>query len=59
MASMIEVGTMCSRIWSHVCAVALTGGAPVAAGRVRPTPGFMTFTEKSPMSSASVVTTSK
>ena len=58
-ASMIEVGTMCSRIWSQVCAWALTGGAPVAAGNTSPTPGFITLTVKSPMSSASVVTISK
>ncbi len=59
MTSMIEVGTMCSRIWSHVCAWAAIGGALVAAGRVNPTPGFMTLTVKSPMSRSSVVTISK
>ena len=58
-ASMIEVGTTCRRIWSQVCAWAAIGGAPVGVGRVSPTPGRITLTVNRPMSSARVVTTSK
>ena len=58
-ASMTEVGTMCSRICCQVCAVAAIGGAPVGCGSVMPTPGCITLTVTRPISSASVVTTSK
>ena len=58
-ASMTDVGTMCSRICCHVCAVALIGGAPLGCGRTMPSPGRIMLTVKSPISSASVVTISK
>src|SRR6185436_20464846 len=58
MASMTDVGTMCSRICCQVCAVAAIGGAPLGCGSVMPTPGCSRLTVTNPISSASVVTIS-
>ena len=58
-ASMIEVGTMCRKIWSQVWAWAAIGGAPAGAGSTSPSPGRITLTASRPMSRARVVTTSK
>ena len=59
MASMAEVGTMCSRIWSQVWATVVIGGGPDGAGSTMPTPGCKRLTASRPISNASVVTTSK
>ena len=59
MASMAEVGTMCRKIWSQVCAAVVMGGGPEGAGSTMPTPGCMMLTASRPISSARVVTTSK
>src|SRR6185436_5755108 len=55
-AWMTDVGKVCRRIWSHVCATALIAGGPLGAGSVRPTPGLKILTASRPISSAIVVT---
>src|SRR3954469_4601934 len=47
-ACWIYVVKVCSRIWSHVWAVAVIAGGPDGAGRTSQTPGLRMLTASSP-----------